>query len=424
MRPVVRFILLILIALLLGRLMVVLILRPESRAWFSPNFWHHAAKFGEVISIVNAHYVDADKARYESLSQDALDAMLHGLDRYSDFLDPEEFADFTVSADQHYAGIGVEIERLNRRVTVTDVFENSPAAEAGVEAGDQIVGVDDEDTREFGLRDIVALIRGPVGSDIPVTFFRPAEDKEFTVDITRRNVDYPTVRDVELGPGGIAYLRLSQFSRRSAEELAAALDILESKGMRALILDLRDNPGGLLPVSVAVAGEFLPEGTVVVSTRGRSEGERVEKTDTPPRAGNYPLIVLVNGGSASASEIVSGALQDEGRAVIVGAQTVGKGSVQSIIYLDGAEAVRLTTARYYLPSGRTINEVGVTPDILVELSSEERLRLLAQRAYRDMPEAEFEAKFGVAKMPDRQRAAAEAILRGVLAFEKDTKRGT
>lgn len=418
MRPVVRFILLVLIALLAGRLIVVLVVRPESRAWFSADYWRNAAKFGHVASIVNAHYVDADKAGYDKLSRDALDAMMHGLDRYSDFLDPEEFADFEVQADQHYAGIGVEIEQLNRRVTVTDVFENSPAADAGVEAGDQIVGVDGEDARDFGLLDVVGLIRGPEGSGIPVTFYRPAEDEEFTVDITRRSVDYPTLREVELGPDKIGYLRLTQFSRRSAEELTAALEVLKEKGMRALILDLRGNPGGLLPVSVDVAGAFLPEGTVVVSTRGRSEGERVEKTSSPPVAGDIPLAVLVDGSSASASEIVSGALQDEGRGVIVGAQTVGKGSVQSILYLDADEAVKLTTARYYLPSGRTINEVGVTPDIVVELTSEERLRLLAQRAYRDMPDTDFEEKFGIAKMPDRQRATAEAILRGVLAFER------
>lgn len=417
MRPVVRIILIGLVALLLGRLVIVLVLRPESRAWFSPDYWQQSAKIGQVLRLVNAHYVDEDSVEFDELSHDALDAMLQGLDRYSDFLDPEEFADFEISADQHYAGIGVEIERLNRRITVVAVFQGSPAEGAGVQPGDQIVAVDGDDTRDFGLREIVALIRGPIGSPVPVTFYRPGEGEEFTADIVRQDVDFPTVRDVELSPDKIGYIRLTQFSRRSGEEVAEALDKLEAQGMQALILDLRGNPGGLLPASVDIAGAFLPEGSLVVSTRGRKgETERQERTQSPPRKGDYPLALLVDGASASASEIVAGALQDSRRAIVVGEQTVGKGSVQSVIFLKEKEAVRMTTARYYLPSGRTINEVGVTPDVLVQLTDQERLKMLAQRPYRDMPEVEFKEKFGVSKLPDRQRVTADAILRGVLSF--------
>lgn len=423
MRPYLRIILIAAVALLLGRLVIVLALRPESRLWFSPDYWQQTAKLGEVLRIVNAHYVDGGKADFHTITNKALDGALQSLDRYSDFLDPEEFADFEVQADQHYAGIGVEIERLNRRVTVTDTFDGSPAKDAGVKAGDQIVAVGEEDTRDFGLREIVTLIRGPLESDIDVTFFRPTTDETFTRTLTRRDVEFPSLRDIELGPDKIGYLRLTGFGRRSGDELLAALDVLSEKGLRALVLDLRGNPGGLLPVSVEVAGAFLPEGSVVVSTKGRGgKDERKEYTQSPPRAAEIPLAVLVDSNSASASEIVSGALQDTGRAVIIGEQTVGKGSVQSVIYMADKEAVKLTTALYYLPSGRTINEVGVTPDIVVEFTDAERLRLLGQRAYRDLSDAAFEAQFGVPKLPDRQRQTAEDVLRGVLAFEKGASR--
>ncbi|WOO39957.1 S41 family peptidase [Rubellicoccus peritrichatus] len=413
-----RYVLIILVAVLIARFTVLWVLRPSERAWLSPTYWETMGKVGHVMRIVNAYYVDADKADFDTLSLDALNQMLGGLDRYSDYLDSDEFSDFEVTADQRYAGIGVEIERLNRRITVSDVFEGSPAEEVGFLEGDQIVAVGEEDMREAGLEEIVELLRGPEGSTTALTLFRPATNESFELEVERRHIEYPTVRDIELTKDAIGYFRLSQFSRRSAEEVAQALDDLEARGMKGLILDMRNNPGGTLPASIAIAGEFLEPDTVVISTRGRSESDvSYELTGEGAANRTFPVVILINDFSASASEIVSGALQDLKRAIIVGEESVGKGSVQSIIYLADQEAVRLTTARYYLPSGRTIHEVGVKPDIEVPVTAEERLRLFGQRAFRDLTDDEFKERFGVMRTPDVQRDVAEDVLRGIFAFE-------
>lgn len=417
LRRTFRWLLLVSILILGVRLVLVVWLNPVARAWFTPEYWRASAQLGEVMRIVHTQYVDPEKATYERLTGAARDAMLQQLDRYSDYLDAEAFADFEVGADQRYAGIGVEIERVNRRITVGEVFPGSPAGEAGVRPGDQIVGVNGEDMRGATLPEIVTLLRGPEGTAAQVTFYRPSAQEEFTVPITRRHIDFPTLRDVKLGEDGIAYMRVTQFGRRTAGEVGAALDELEAKGMQGLILDLRNNPGGLLPAAVALTGQFVPKGEKVATTRGRGKRAVQEEFSPGPGRMDFPVAVLMNPHSASASEIVAGALQDLGRAFVVGERSVGKGSVQSVLYRNNQEGLRLTTARYYLPSGRTIEETGVVPDIEVPVGVEERWALLTQRGWRDLTATEFRERFGVERVPDRQREAAESVLRGVLAFE-------
>lgn len=404
--------------MLIARFTILWVLRPSERAWLSPQYWESMGKVGQVMRIVNAYYVDEEKSDFDKLSLEALNEMLHGLDRYSDYLDEDEFSDFEITADQRYAGIGVEIERLNRRITVSDVFQGSPAQAVGFLEGDQIVAVEGEDMRDATLEGIVTRLRGPEGTSVELTLFRPSLDESIDVEVERRHIDYPTLRDINLNDEGIGYFRLTQFSRRSAEEISNALDDLEGRGMKGLIMDMRNNPGGTLPAAIAIAGEFMEPETVVISTRGRKESDvSYEFTDISAANRSFPVVILINGFSASASEIVAGALQDLKRAVIVGEQSVGKGSVQSIIYLDDKEGVRLTTARYYLPSGRTINEIGVKPDIEVPVSDEDRLRFFGQRAFSNLSDAEFKERFGVDRAPDLQRDVAEDVLRGVLVFE-------
>lgn len=415
-----RYALIAVIAFVLAQVLVSLVFRVESRAWLSPEYWRQLVKVSEVLRLVNAHYVDADPAQFDRLGSGALDGLLGNLDRYSDYMDTQEYDEFEVSADQYYAGIGVQIERLNRRITVTEVFDQSPAGTVGMQVGDQIVAVGAEDARDMSLAEIVTLLRGPEGSHAELTVYRPGTGETLVLSVQRARIDYPTLRDVELSDEGIGYLRLTQFSMRSADELFDALSELESSGMRGLIIDLRNNPGGILPGAVEVAGAFMEANAVVVTVRSRGDGQGMaERASGGPRGISYPIAILINPFSASASEIVAGALQDAGRAIIVGETSVGKGSVQSIIPINENEGLRLTTARYYLPSGRTIHDSGVVPDIRIALTNEERLAQLAQRAYQTLSDAEFEQRFGVSRLPDRQRDAAADVLRGVIAFGRD-----
>jgi len=412
------YLVLAIVAFLLARLAVLLIVRPEAREWVSPDFWRNAMRMSVVMHFIQAHYVDSEQADYDRLTDKALNEMLQSLDGYSDYLDANEITDFEITAEQQYAGIGVQIERLNRRITITEVFAGSPAIAAGLQPGDQIVRVGEEDTREMGLMEIVNLLRGPEDSMARLTLYRPATGKTLPAEVRRARIDYPTVHDVSLSPEGIGYLQLTQFSRRSSGEVATALDGLEAEGMRGLIIDLRNNPGGILPAAIDIAGAFLDKGTAIVTTRGR--GGRLESTERSlqaPRPVDYPIAVLIDATSASASEIVAGALQDAGRAVIVGETSHGKGSVQSVLMMSDKAGLRMTTARYYLPSGRSIQDVGVEPDIPVPLTPEERLGLLTQRAYRHLSDAEFTEQFGVSRIPDVQRVVAESVLQGVLHFD-------
>lgn len=400
-------------------LFVLVWLRPHQRDLFTLGFWRNIIHVGQVMLLVNHDYVEPGKADYDALSETSLKQMLHGLDEYSGYMDRDDYADFSVQTDQHYAGIGAEVERIDGRVTIAGLFERSPALAAGVRAGDEIVRVDGEDASAWTVTEMVEHLRGPEGKPVELGVYRPSEGREFVFTFARQAIDFPSVRDIKLAADGVGSLRIANFGRNTGAEFRAALDTLEAAGMRALIIDLRGNPGGLLPEAIKVAGEFLPPHTLVVTTRGR-DGTVIneERTAGTPRRVDYPVAVLIDGSSASASEIVSGALQDLGKAVVIGETSYGKGSVQRVYAFANGDGLRLTSAMYYLPSGRTIHKTGVEPDIAVPVSSQDALELRLQHSHlRALDPAAFEARFGFAPAPDRPFERAREVLHGVLAWE-------
>jgi len=318
----------------------------------------------DVFSIVERNYVEPVKAN--NLINGAINGMLETLDPHSNYMAPEVFKEMQTETRGSFGGIGFEITIRDKVLTVVAPIEDTPASRAGIQSGDLILRIDGKSTKDMTLMEAVKLMRGPQGTQVTITVMRQGfpEPKEFT--LTRAIIPIRSVRFKTLEPG-YGYIKVSQFIERTFPDLENALSKIESKEkpVKGLILDLRNNPGGLLEQAVKVADLFLESG-LIVYTEGRVEGQKmkffVQKKD---RAQDYPMIVLVNGGSASASEIVAGALQDQGRAVILGTQTFGKGSVQTIIPLEDGSALRLTTARYYTPKGRSIQAQGIAPDIPV-----------------------------------------------------------
>ncbi len=319
--------------------------------------------FTDVLALVQRNYVE--KPNNKELIYGAIKGMLETLDPHSSFMTPEVYREMQVETKGEFSGLGIEITMKDDRIVVVTPIEDTPAFKAGIQAGDQIVKIDGKSTKGMSLPDAVKLMRGPKGSTVKLTIVREGSPEPIDLTITRANIAVKSVKAKMLEPG-YGYVRLTQFQERTADDLGAALDKLEKEGLKGLILDLRNNPGGLLDQAVKVADYWIDSG-LIVYTDGRVENQKMEfyaRRDTVRR--DYNMVVLVNEGSASASEIVAGALQDTGRAVIVGTQTFGKGSVQTIIPLSDGSALRLTTARYYTPKGRSIQAKGITPDIVVE----------------------------------------------------------
>ncbi|MGF1452634.1 MAG: S41 family peptidase [Opitutales bacterium] len=403
--------LLALLAMLIGAAV-----HPNTAHWFAPDYWRAWLRLGGAMQLVRNYYVDPEQATYPAQTERALSEMLGALDPYSGYLPPEHFQDFQDSTQQRYVGVGIQIESLRQRVTITEVFADSPAVAAGLQAGDQIVEVDGQDTRGYTLTEMVEALRGEEGTEVEMTVKRPAKGERVTKTLQRKLVHFPRVRDVRVDDE-IGYLRLTQFGAQTPEEFAAALDQLREGGARGLIVDLRGNPGGLLLAAVALADAFLPAGKVVVTTRGRV-GEHVNPTEHPASV-DWPLVILQDGNSASASEIFAGTLQDYHRAIVVGEVSTGKGSVQTIFNLDDGSGLRLTTARYYLPSGRTIQDTGVQPDVTIALTEAERAVDWARHGPQDLSAEAFVERFGIPRPKDRQLEAARAILQGLLALQDD-----
>ncbi|KAF0094300.1 MAG: carboxyl-terminal processing protease [Puniceicoccaceae bacterium 5H] len=380
-------------------------------------FWQSLREVGAVFQLIHREYYDADAVDYEALRDKALKGTLHNLDPYSRYFTKEDFKSFRERSEQRYVGVGIEIQELEDDVTVVTVFPGSSAEQAGVLPGDQIVRVDATDVSDFNVEEVTDAIRGEEGQPVELGLFRPAVDEELSLEVMRAPVEIPSVLDTALTDDGIGYLRLSQFGERTSEEFAAALDQLERNGMQALIIDLRNNPGGYLSAAKEVTEQFLDEGQLIVYTAGRDEADRTEYvSDTPARVGDYPVAVLVNHYSASGSEIVAGVLQDVGRAVVVGETSFGKGSVQTVHQLRFGGAVSQTTALYYFPSGTSIHNKGVEPDIAVEVEPETARKLEVQHRHADrMTPEEFERIFEFKPdLQDAVRNRAEDYLRGEL----------
>ncbi len=318
----------------------------------------------DVMAIVDRNYVEPVNAK--NLVQGAINGMLETLDPHSSFMAPEVYKEMQTETRGSFGGVGFEITIRDKVLTVVAPIEDTPASRAGIQSGDQILRIDGKSTKDMNLVDAVKLMRGVQGTQVVITIMRQGFTEPQDLTITRAIIPIRSVRWKML-EDGYGYIKINQFIEKTHGDMRNALEKLEGKEgtLKGLILDLRNDPGGLLEQAVRVSDEFLESG-LIVYTEGRVEGQKMKFFVTKkPKMHDYPMIVLVNGGSASASEIVAGALQDQGRAVILGTQTFGKGSVQTIIPLEDGSAVRLTTARYFTPSGRSIQAQGITPDIIV-----------------------------------------------------------
>lgn len=337
--------------------------------------------FTDVFGRIKADYVEPVEDK--KLIREAINGMLSGLDPHSAYLDENAFKDLRESTQGEFGGLGLEVGMEDGVVKVISPIEDSPAYKAGMKAGDYIIKLDDTNVRGLSLTDAVKKMRGKPNTSITLTVLRKSENKPLTFTLTRSVIKVQSVRN-KLLDDGYGYVRVSQFQEHTVEDLAKAVDSLykQNKGaLKGFVLDLRNDPGGLLDAAVGVSAAFLPANTLVVYTDGRVQDAKMRRftvkddyarrgddplKNLPKEIKNVPLVVLVNGGSASASEIVAGALQDHKRAIVVGTQTFGKGSVQTVLPLSPNTGIKLTTARYYTPNGRSIQAKGIVPDVEVE----------------------------------------------------------
>ena len=320
--------------------------------------------FADVFSQIRMGYVkDVDD---KTLLEYAIQGMLSGLDPHSVYLNADDFEDLQSSTTGEFSGLGLEVGMENGFVKVISPIDDTPAQKAGIESGDIILKLDNRPVKGMSLNQAIEMMRGPKGSDIEITMTRKGRPQPFTLTLTRDTIRVVSVRKRWLEPG-YGYLRIAQFQRRTGEDVSNALaELMEADKLKGIVLDLRNNPGGVLRASVDVADQFLDGGTVVY-TEGRLDNSQTRYNATPvDPTGGIPLVVLINGGSASASEIVAGALQDHRRAVVMGTRSFGKGSVQTILPLSEKRAIKLTTALYFTPNGRSIQAQGIVPDIEVE----------------------------------------------------------
>jgi len=344
-----------------------------------PDTYRLLTLFGDVLERVHADYVDP--VNDQDLIENALNGMLTGLDPHSAYMNAKAFRNMQVQTKGEFGGLGLEVTQENGLTKVVSPIDDTPAARAGVKAGDIITALDGKTVQGLSLNDMVDRMRGAPNTRITLTLRRDGVEKPVGLTMTREVIHIQVVKS-RLLPDGIGYIRLTQFTEKADSGIQQAYGALKAQAggkLRAVILDLRNNPGGLLDQAVAVSSDFLDRGEIV-STRARhpEDNQRwgVKGGDI---LGGLPLVVLINGGSASSSEIVAGALQDHQRAVLLGTRSFGKGSVQTVIPEPGNGAIRLTTARYYTPSGRSIQALGIAPDITVAESREEPRRFGAER---------------------------------------------
>ena len=388
------------------------------------NGYAQISIFAKALELIRQDYVDENKTSYHDLINAAMKGMLSSLDPHSQFMDPDDFRDMQDDTRSRFNGLGIEVSMKNGLPTVITAMEDTPAAKAGILSGDQILRINGISTERMDLQDAINVLRGPAGAKITLTLLRPStkEIKEYTLqraEIKIQSVKGARLLDPELtGPFKIGYVRLVQFNEPTADELAKALDELQKQGMQALVLDLRNNPGGLLNSAVDVCAQFLPPNTKVVSTQGRvaSQQHDYSTSGAKKERPSFPMVVLINEGSASGAEIVAGALKDLHRAVLVGETTFGKGSVQNVMQLPDGSAVRFTTAKYYTPSKQVIQGNGVSPNIRVAMTAEQERSLFALRNAGNMkPEDEK----SVIKARDPQMLRAIDALKGVMIYAQE-----
>lgn len=384
--------------------------------------------FAEVMERIRSAYVDEVDDR--ELLESAIRGMLYELDPHSRYLTPDQFDDLQVTTTGEFGGLGIEVTMEDGFVKVITPIDGSPASKAGILAGDLILKIDDSFVKGLTLGEAVELMRGEIGAEIELMVLSKGDEKPHQVSLTRDKIQLHSVKSRVLEPG-LGYIRISQFQNNTGEDTRKALDKLASEDtLRGLVLDLRNNPGGVLKGAVEVADLFIDSG-LIVYTQGRNESSRSDFSAKPgDHLNGAPLVVLVNGGSASASEIVAGALQDQGRAIVVGTRTFGKGSVQTVLPLSKDKALKLTTARYYTPTGRSIQAEGIEPDIAVAVVTKLEVREDKQVREADLPrhlhnengESRDEDKHQPLAQQDYALAQALSVLKGiVLARDNKTR---
>jgi len=380
--------------------------------------------FSEVMEKVRRDYVDGTNLTYQDLVYGALKGMVNELDPHSEFLDPDKYKDLQSDTEGHFGGLGIVIAMKDNYITVVSPMEDTPGFKAGILSGDRILKINGKSTENMSLQDAVKLLRGDPDTPVTVGIMRPSSGVTKDYTLTRAVINVDMVKDINgkkefpLGENKIGYIRITQFGEKTSDDLETALNKLKDQGMQALIIDLRWNPGGLLDQAVEVCEKFLPRGQLIVSTEGRNAAQ-----DSKHRAAGrgdelhgMPIVVLVNLGSASASEIVSGCLQDLHRAIILGEKTFGKGSVQSIIPLDDGSALRLTTAKYYTPSHKVIHQVGITPNIIVPTTDQEDRDIRLQLAPGGLDSLDPAEREKIKAAHDPQLERANDLLKGIMLY--------
>jgi carboxyl-terminal processing protease len=329
------------------------------------ELYRQVGLFSDALAIIQTDYVS--EIAPKDLIYGALKGMLSSLDPYSQFMDPDTYNELKVDTEGKFGGLGIEITIKDGLLTVITPIEDTPAWKAGIKTNDRIVKINNELTRDMTLTDAVKKLRGKPGEAINITILRESEKKILEFKIVRDIIKIKDIKEPRILEDGIGYIRLVEFRENTPKDLDTALDNLKKDGMNALILDLRNNPGGLLDVAARVSGKFIDKGKLIVSTKGRKTSQNLEfiSRENSPIL-DLPMVILINEGSASGSEIVAACLQDYKRAIILGQKSFGKGSVQTIIPLGDGSALRLTTSKYFTPNGQEIHGKGVMPDIMVE----------------------------------------------------------
>jgi carboxyl-terminal processing protease len=382
--------------------------------------------FTRALQLIRQDYVDPNKISYKDLTYSALHGMLSALDPHSQFMEPSDYRGMRDETRSEFGGLGIVVSTKDGVLTVISPTEDSPGFRACILPGDQILRINGKTTEKMSLQDAIDLLRGEPGQKVTLTIYRPSSKQTRDYTLQRELIKVASVKDAKMldqtltGNFKLGYVRITQFNEPTAQELDRKLNELRTQGMQALIIDLRYNPGGLLTSAVDVCGLFLPPKTMVVYTEGRDASQRREYfTDKNAKQHeNFPVVLLVNNGSASGAEIVAGALKDLNRAILVGETTFGKGSVQSVIQLPDGSALRLTTAKYYTPGKQVIHEKGVTPNIRASLTSEQERALLLQR--RDAPLSADEQKF-ISEQKDPQLDRAVDALKSVMIYNQNEK---
>ena len=341
------------------------------------NLYENLKIFTDAMALVKVEYVKGVNAK--DLIYGALKGMLSSLDSHSQFLDPDTYKEMQVETKGKFGGLGIVISLKDNHLTIISPLEGTPAYRSGVKANDWIVKINGETTKDITLTEAVKKLRGPKGTEVTITIMREGEAKLLDFTITRDIIKIESVKNAQVLEDKIGYVRLVEFQEKTGEALEKALLKLKDEDIKALILDLRNNPGGLLNEAAKVADKLLPKGKLIVYTQGRDKEDIIKYfSREEPIFSNLPMVILINGGSASASEIVAAAVQEWNSGVLLGTESFGKGSVQSILPLRDGSALRLTTAKYLTPQGVSIQDVKVKPDILVKIPEEDELGLMRQ----------------------------------------------